>query len=198
MPPELLETARAAGQGAALDRGLAWFGQSIFRSYHEPADARAALVEKELAAYYVLEEGFLATGELQEFVLDGIQMNRSDRRRTLENLIVERLLTSNLEGDLAERIRDPISSTDTRRLSDSGEEVESDQLSLIVNLVVPAGFTILLFIALLASTGYLVTGTAVEKENKVVEVLLASANPDEVLTGKLVGLGAASLLQLGV
>jgi ABC-2 type transport system permease protein len=48
------------------------------------------------------------------------------------------------------------------------------------------------------TSGYLMQGTATEKENKVVEVLLASANPDEILAGKLLGLGAAGLLQIGV
>ena len=39
------------------------------------------------------------------------------------------------------------------------------------------------------SASYLVQGTAVEKENKVVDVLLSSANPDEVLAGTP-GIGA--------
>jgi ABC-2 type transport system permease protein len=46
------------------------------------------------------------------------------------------------------------------------------------------------------TSGFLLQGTATEKENKVVDVLLASANPDEVLSGKLLGLGAAGLLQV--
>ncbi len=41
-------------------------------------------------------------------------------------------------------------------------------------------------------------GTATEKENKVVDVLLASARPDEVLAGKLIGLGGAGLLQVSL
>jgi ABC-2 type transport system permease protein len=48
------------------------------------------------------------------------------------------------------------------------------------------------------TSGYLMQGTATEKENKVVDVLLASADPDEILAGKLFGLGAAGLLQIGV
>jgi ABC-2 type transport system permease protein len=46
------------------------------------------------------------------------------------------------------------------------------------------------------SAGYLVQGTAVEKENKVIEILLSSTRPEEVLAGKLLGLGAAGLLQV--
>ena len=56
----------------------------------------------------------------------------------------------------------------------------------------------LLFISLMMSASYLVQGTATEKENKVVEVLLASAEPDEILSGKLLGLGAAGLIQVCV
>ena len=52
--------------------------------------------------------------------------------------------------------------------------------------------------SVLMTSGYLLQGTATEKENKVVEVLLASANPDEILAGKLAGLGGAGLVQVGV
>ena len=65
-------------------------------------------------------------------------------------------------------------------------------------IAVPLLFTVLFLMSVLMTSGYLMQGTAVEKENKVVEVLLASANPDEILTGKLLGLGGAGLLQITV
>ncbi len=63
---------------------------------------------------------------------------------------------------------------------------------------VPLMFIILFLMSVLMTSGYLMQGTGTEKENKVVEVLLASANPDEILAGKLLGLGAAGLLQIAV
>jgi ABC-2 type transport system permease protein len=63
---------------------------------------------------------------------------------------------------------------------------------------VPLVLATLLLMALMTTSGYLVQAIAVEKENKVVEVLLSSADPDEILTGKLLGLGAAGLLQFAV
>jgi ABC-2 type transport system permease protein len=59
-------------------------------------------------------------------------------------------------------------------------------------------FAVLLLISIMSSAGYLIQGTALEKENKVVEVLLSSTNPEEILAGKLLGLGGAGLLQVGV
>jgi ABC-2 type transport system permease protein len=68
----------------------------------------------------------------------------------------------------------------------------------IVRLAVPLVFMVLFLMSVLMTSGYLMQGTATEKENKVVEVLLASANPDAILAGKLVGLGGAGLLQIAV
>ena len=50
-------------------------------------------------------------------LIHGSLPNRSDRRRALEDLIVERLLASNVEGSLAERIRDPVASTMSLKLT---------------------------------------------------------------------------------
>jgi ABC-2 type transport system permease protein len=57
-------------------------------------------------------------------------------------------------------------------------------------------FAILLLISIMMSAGGLVQATAIEKENKVVEVILSSAKADEILMGKLLGLGAAGMIQM--
>jgi len=89
---------------------------------------------------------------------------------------------------------------DSKRLSikRTGEVIDDDQTASILRLAVPLVFIILFLMSVLMTSGYLMQGTATEKENKVVEVLLASANPDEILAGKLAGLGGAGLLQIGV
>ena len=67
-----------------------------------------------------------------------------------------------------------------------------------MRFALPLIFMVLFLMSVLMTSGYLMQGTATEKENKVVDVLLASANPDEILAGKLLGLGAAGLLQIAV
>jgi ABC-2 type transport system permease protein len=68
----------------------------------------------------------------------------------------------------------------------------------VLRFAVPVIFMVLFLISVLMTSGYLMQGTATEKENKVVDVLLASANPDQILAGKLLGLGGAGLLQIAV
>ncbi len=99
---------------------------------------------------------------------------------------------------VAARIVDPIKSTKRYAISRSGELRDGGAASSFVRLAVPLLFMVLFLLSILMTSGYLMQGTAVEKENKVVEVLLASANPDEILAGKLLGLGAAGLLQIAV
>lgn len=54
----------------------------------------------------------------------------------------------------------------------------------------------LLTISIFMSSGYLLQGIAEEKQNRVIEILLSSVTPTQLLTGKMMGLGAAGLLQV--
>ena len=80
----------------------------------------------------------------------------------------------------------------------TGEITDGGQAAGFVRVAVPLVFMVLFLMSVLMTSGYLMQGTATEKENKVVDVLLASANPDEILAGKLLGLGGAGLLQIAV
>src|SRR4030095_12896247 len=88
----------------------------------------------------------------------------------------------------------------TRRfaVTRTGEVRDGGSTASILRFAVPLIFMVLFLISVLMTSGYLMQGTATEKENKVVDVLLASANPDQILTGKLLGLGGAGLLQITV
>lgn len=54
---------------------------------------------------------------------------------------------------------------------------------------------ILLFIALQTFGGYVLTGVVEEKSTAVVEVLLVRARADQMLAGKIVGIGIAAMVQ---
>jgi ABC-2 type transport system permease protein len=50
--------------------------------------------------------------------------------------------------------------------------------------------------AIFTSSGYLLQGLGEEKENRVMEILLSSISPKQLLAGKVLGLGAAGLVQI--
>lgn len=57
---------------------------------------------------------------------------------------------------------------------------------------------ILLFISLQTFGGYVLTGVVEEKSTAVVELLLARVSADQLLAGKVIGIGVAALLQFVV
>jgi ABC-2 type transport system permease protein len=63
---------------------------------------------------------------------------------------------------------------------------------------IPLFLGTLLLTALLSASGYLVQAVSIDKESKIVEVLLSSVTSEEILAGKLLGLGAAGLAQFAV
>ncbi len=59
-------------------------------------------------------------------------------------------------------------------------------------------FFFLLFVSISVSGGYLIQGLADEKENRVMEMVVSSVTPTELLAGKLIGLGSVGLLQVAI
>jgi ABC-2 type transport system permease protein len=64
------------------------------------------------------------------------------------------------------------------------------------NFVIPGVFSLLLMLALLFSSIYVVQSFSEEKENRLMEILLSSVSTRQLLTGKVLGLGAAGLAQV--
>jgi ABC-2 type transport system permease protein len=99
---------------------------------------------------------------------------------------------------VSQRVLEPVSRTERYAVTRTGEVRDGGGAASAVRVIVPLVFMVLFLLSVLMTSGYLMQGTATEKENKVVEVLLASADPDEILAGKLLGLGGAGLLQIAV
>lgn len=57
----------------------------------------------------------------------------------------------------------------------------------------PVGFVYLMFISLMQSVQYLLSNTIEEKSNRIIEVLLASVTPLELMMGKLIGIGLSGI-----
>jgi ABC-2 type transport system permease protein len=74
---------------------------------------------------------------------------------------------------------------------EKGKEIFSSADSLKQWL--PSGFVYLLWLANMVTTGMLVSSTIEEKSNRIVEVLLSSVTPGELMRGKLMGIAAIGL-----
>jgi ABC-2 type transport system permease protein len=195
VPPEVKQALEAAGQGAMLDNALLQ-SRFIFRPFPSEQDARLALAARTLKGYYVVPEDYLSTGSIGIYSPDTVNLGGNEARSVFSGLVREGLLKGRLDEGTKARVLDPLRASRRFSVTRSGALADGGRTAGAVRIIVPLLFTVLFLMSVLMTAGYLMQGTAVEKENKVVEVLLASANPDEILTGKLLGLGAAGLLQI--
>ncbi len=199
IPEEVRDALARLGQEELLAGPLALGERAVFRPFADESAARDALHAGSIKAFFVLSPDFLDNGKLDEYYGDGPGLEGGSKARDgLRRLVLEKLLEGRVPAEIAERVRDPIAEVASWTLDEQGQRLPRSAGALIARLVVPLAFTILLFVSLMMSAGYLVQGTALEKENKVVEVILSSANPEEILFGKLLGLGGAGLLQVTV
>src|SRR5262245_63468904 len=83
------------------------------------------------------------------------------------------------------------------KVSKQGDvESANDAFQKAARFFGPFSMFLLLTMSIFFSSGYLLQGIAEEKQNRVIELIWASVDPTELLTGKIIGLGAAGLLQV--
>jgi len=195
VPDDVRQALETAGQKGALDRALV-ASRLVFRPYAGEADARHALVASAIKGYFVIPPDYMDTGVVDAYSPDAVTTGGSDARSSLGRLLRERLLAGRVDAKVAERVTTPVKEARRFTVTRDGAVTDGGVAASVVRVVVPVLFMVLFLVSVIMSSGYLLQGTATEKENKVVEVLLASANADEILAGKLVGLGGAGLLQI--
>ncbi len=131
----------------------------------------------------------------RSFIEDGEGPAEQLLRRALT---LSLLKGQNLDPAIQNRILRPMNLR-MFEISEPGEEFsESDKASEVRKFALPYGFGLLLLLSIMMGGGFLLQGVAEEKENRVIEILLSSVTPDDLMTGKVLGLGTAALIQMVV
>ncbi len=179
--------------------------QDIFVAYPSEDTAAQALNEGEIYAYYIIPEDYLEQG-MVIYVNTGANPFESDSQGWMMRWT---LLVEMLGGDLelASLVLNPVELTVERR----GEETSPDRYSeddcsrpgpacrsnpLIEML--PMIMVVIFFVSLTMNSGMLLSNISGEKQNRTMEILMLSITPQQMLAGKMLGLGTAGLLQSGV
>ncbi len=77
----------------------------------------------------------------------------------------------------------------------SGSAAAPTEVQTVGNLILATVLVILVFITIMAYGMWIATSVAEEKSSRVMELMLGAATPLQMLTGKVVGVGAAGLTQ---
>ncbi|UCF46267.1 MAG: ABC transporter permease [Myxococcales bacterium] len=170
--------------------------------YDDRDTATQDLESGRLRAVYVVDKDYLESGKVRAIQSEKtplLSMRGTTVEPLLRSLLRRSLVEGRLDADVQERVLSPAHFVRSRLGPDGDEVTEVDEaLDLLVRTTIPLFLGILLLTALLSASGYLVQTVSTDKESKIVEVLLSSVMPDEILAGKLFGLGAAGLVQFAV
>lgn len=185
------------------DGALVWTANATDVVLYESHGAAIEDLEAgRLRGLYVIEKDYLSSGEVRAIQAEKtplLSMHGTTIEPLLRSLLRKSLVTGLLESDVQERVLSPAFFVRSR-LGPDGEQVTGvdEALDLLVRTTIPLFLGILLLTALLSASGYLVQTVSTDKESKIVEVLLSSVTAEEILAGKLFGLGAAGLFQFAV
>ncbi len=164
-----------------------YVSEDDLRAYQDEASAKSALLSGEISAYYLIPEDYLASGQV---VFVSSDFNPMDAFRG-GSLIDQVLQVNLLEGDihLANIVTNPfalqvmIQNPSTRLNQDSPQ-----------TFFLPYSVMLLYYMLILMSAGFLVSSLNKERENRVLEIMLVTVTPRQLLGGKFIGLGLMGLL----
>jgi len=112
---------------------------------------------------------------------------------TVRNILAEqRLVSLGLDPILLDELRSPVN-VRSLKLSRMGEEEEAGFLHVFFSAYV---FLMMLFFMILSSGQLLVRSVIEEKMNRIVEVLVSSCSPTQLMTGKILGLSGLGFTQM--
>jgi len=161
--------------------------------------ARQALLAGHVAAYVVIPSDYLTSGQVTSYSSGGLLDSASAvDEDALDNFLVHGLLDSKVSPALVARAAAPADVTPVTLDANGQPRNGASAMSAIASLLIPYVLSILLVIAIFTSSSYLLRSVSEEKETRVIEIVLSSVSATDLLAGKVLGLGALGLTQVGV
>lgn len=113
-------------------------------------------------------------------------------RNTINSFVVnERLKELEIDSETYKSISSSVD-VNVKKLSESKEEEGEDIFTIIMTSI---SFIMLLYMSILLYGQMIGRSIVIEKTSKTVELLLSSVRSDEIMAGKIIGIGSAGLLQ---
>jgi ABC-2 type transport system permease protein len=162
--------------------------EGILVPYPDEASAHKALNSGQISAYYIIPADYLESGDL-------VYINPAYRvaSDSGQSWMMRQTIFANLLGNDAERLARASQPMDVQVNALAPESVRN--LDNPLTFFLPYGSMMILYLVLMMSASLLLNSVGNEKKNQVIEILLSSVTPRQMLTGKILGLGLLGLLQ---
>ncbi|MBL7136881.1 MAG: ABC transporter permease [Candidatus Marinimicrobia bacterium] len=147
-------------------------------------------------SYLVIHEDVMNSNEIKYYARNlGNFKDQEQICRAVNKVISrQRMLKANFDPEVISSL---IREVDFKML-EVGKEDEEKEGSEIISYLTPIIFVMMLFFAIFMSSQILLRSVMEERTNRLVEILLSSITPGELMSGKIIGLGLLGLTQLAL
>lgn len=168
--------------------------QFIFSRFPNEKTALDSVLSKSINGFLFIPASVQDSGQVNYFSLSlsNIKLYRNLSRILNQVVIEQRMIDQNIDvslvGQLSRRI-----AFETFEIDEDGETSKGDELS---SFLVPYLFLMILFMTVFMSGQLLLRSVMEERTSRTIEILLSSVTPDELMRGKILGLGALGMTQM--
>jgi ABC-2 type transport system permease protein len=158
----------------------------------EKAGLSQAVDNDEIDGYFIIPEDVVESNKSEYYAksVSDFDLNRTYRNIISGIITNHRLKDSNLDPALINILTKRVE-LKTFKVEKGGEETEDQGLSFLVTFVM----VMFLYMALIMYGAFVMRSVYEEKLSRVVEVLISSCKPFQLMAGKVLGIGAVGLTQ---
>lgn len=162
--------------------------QDSIRLYDTRQAAESDLNSGIIRAYYLIPENYVQNGEIFVYRPDFNPLSGTNDNYVVEYLINSALLSKNPE------IMSLVTKYPEFKTEVLSPEPQRDPQSGLT-FFLPYIVTLLFYVVILTSASLMLNSITNEKSNRVIEILLTTITPMQLLSGKIIALGLVGLLQ---
>jgi ABC-2 type transport system permease protein len=174
---------------SAVPQPVAKFPERTIRmqAYPNETVARTELDAGKIQAYYIIPKDYLQSGQVQEIYYK--------EPKGLASQQFNQFLTANLLVNVPPQIASRIQAG-SQFIVVSADKTRRASVDQIINIALPFIAGILFIVAMSTSSGYLLQAVVEEKENRTMEIMVTSASPNQLMSGKTIADIAVGITQL--
>ncbi len=172
----------------------AGFRTSPFTQYPNADAANDAIHSGKITSYYVIPPDYLKSGHIEAWM---VSFSLNNTAENTVRTVLSRALAAQV-GSLSPSevtllgLRNP---TITTYRTEQGSGAVSDN-QFLANVGLMFGFALAFLVGAFFSSSLLMQSVVEERENRVVEILISSMRPSQLLIGKVLSLGLLGLIQI--
>jgi ABC-2 type transport system permease protein len=166
----------------------------VLTRYPDEESALGALEAGEIDAFLVIPDDYQETGDIVLHLPNLSMMLIIDGESVAEQLVYS-TLASTLDEFRLRRLSNPVNFLEYDLSLEGGENGTSEAIENGKFLVVYV-FTMLFFISLMLTNTYLMQTVIEERENSLIEIIISTVRPTQLLSGKILAMATLGIIQI--